>query len=100
MQDFAVSPTTITLIEVAVPELLHDTVTCPLPAATVSPAGSTGRMPGVAVFEMSESGPVPNAFEACTVKEYWFPFVSPVTEQERAPVVSQWMAELCSALTA
>ena len=54
------------------------------PATAVGASGTVGPADGVTAAEAVESGPVPAAFVAATVKVYAVPFVRPVTVREVA----------------
>ena len=49
------------------------------PTTAVGASGTVGPADGVTAAEAAESGPVPAAFVAATVKVYAVPFVRPVT---------------------
>ena len=57
----------------------NDTVTCPLPTATVGCAGALGIVLGTATADAGDAAPAPFAFVADTVHVYDFPFVRPLT---------------------
>jgi hypothetical protein len=59
---------------------VHDTVAAPseaLATTFVGAAGAVGAV-GVTLFDAADSGPLPTAFVAMTVKVYVVPSVSPV----------------------
>ncbi len=57
------------------------------PAVPVTPVGAPGVVAGVTAAEGDESGPVPTAVTAATVKVYAVPLVRPVTVKLVAAVV-------------
>src|ERR1041385_5577294 len=65
-------------------ETVKLTDACVSPGIAVAPVGAAGtRMPGgVAATLGAESGPVPNAFVALTVKVYAVKFVRPLIKTE------------------
>ena len=64
------------------------TSTVPLPGVPVTPVGEPGIVPGVTALDGAELGLDPAVLLAVTVKVYGWPFVSPVTVQDTAPVVA------------
>src|SRR5688572_30742939 len=60
---------------------------CALPASAATAKGAPGSVAGVTLLEGADSGPVPTAVVALTVKVYAVPLVSPPTTiGEAAPL--------------
>jgi len=57
----------------------NETVTSPLPTATVGCAGALGTVLGTAATDAGDAAPAPSAFVAVTVHVYDFPFDNPLT---------------------
>jgi hypothetical protein len=55
------------------------TVARAFPAVALTLVGASGIAAGVTLFEETEAGPVPTAFDAFTVNVYAVPLVRPVT---------------------
>ena len=58
------------------------------PKSALAITGATGTVAGTSDADGRETGPVPSAFVATTVKMYCCPLVRPVTTQELAPLVA------------